>query len=103
MPLPKTSTTRMSTPILPSRSPALRAPSSNSASFRGKKRVAARRRSSLPCAVCSPPPSSTIWPMRSSSRCLSTASLSTISGTCTARSSPPPPSIHSFQGFNTKC
>ena len=54
-------------PILPSMSPALMAPSSNSTSFRRKKPTAARRRSSPPCAVCSPPPSSKIRPMRSSS------------------------------------
>ena len=42
MPLSKTSTTCMSTPILPSTSPTLRAPSSNSASFRRKKLTATR-------------------------------------------------------------
>ena len=67
MPLPKTSTTCMSTPILPSTSPALRAPSSNSASFQRKKPTAACRRSSPPRAVCLPLPSSTIRPTRSSS------------------------------------
>ena len=42
MPLPKISTTCMSTLILPSMSPALRAPSSNFASFQRKKPIAAR-------------------------------------------------------------
>ncbi|KAK7853648.1 hypothetical protein CFP56_035157 [Quercus suber] len=74
MPFPKTSTTPTSTPILPSTSPALRAPSSNSASFWPKKPTAARQRSSPRRPVCSPLPSSMIWPMRSSPCCLSTAS-----------------------------
>ena len=42
MPLPKTSITCMSTPILPSTSPALRVPSSNFASFQRKKTIATR-------------------------------------------------------------
>ena len=67
MPLPKTSTTCMSTLILPSTSLAPKASSSNSASFRQKKPTVACRHSSPPRAVCSPPPSSMIWPTRSSS------------------------------------
>ena len=67
IPLPKTSTMCMSTLILLSTSPALRAPSSNSASFWQKKPIAARWRSSLPHVVCLPPPSLTIRPTHSSS------------------------------------
>ena len=67
MPLLKSSTTCLSTPILLLTSPTLRALSSNSTSCRRKKPTVARWRSSLPHAVSSPPPSLMIRPTRSSS------------------------------------